>query len=181
MGGTRGSSPHWQCFNQRQVVAWRHVPISNVIFVRNPRQRRLRTRTNSGRRDECSSPGVFLNHSRQSLKFIQRSSESWNRYTFPSSILNTEHKDLAIVRDFVALVTAVDSPGGEHSPVEQKLISYIKHFAPRMSHIPGDENILEDYLSRSSVEEDGKVTLCASNFNLPRTEHRIEEEILAKF
>ena len=51
---------------------------------------------------------------------------------------------LVIRIDHAALVIAIDNTDGERSPVEQRLISFIKEFVPRMSHKLANGNIVVD-------------------------------------
>ena len=60
---------------------------------------------------------------------------------------------LIIRTDHQALVNAIQNTGGEHSPQEWRMISYIKEYLPTMVHITGEENAMADLLSRPLLEQ----------------------------
>ena len=59
--------------------------------------------------------------------------------------LKTDHK---------ALVNAINNPSGIHSPIEERMLQFIKEFSLDVQHVDGDSNHVADYLSRPAGASD---------------------------
>ena len=54
-------------------------------------------------------------------------------------IFRTDHK---------SLINAMSNPEGQHSPQERRMLYHLKEYMPTVLHLPGDQNIIADFLSR---------------------------------
>ena len=70
------------------------------------------------------------------------------------------HRPLIIRTDHKALVNALQNVTGDHSPVEDRMLVYIKEYNPiEVLHIEGSQNIVADMLSRPPDEEEEKLEI----------------------
>ena len=76
--------------------------------------------------------------------------------------------------DHRSLVNALSNPEGQHSPLERRMIYYLKEYLPTVIFISGEENVVADALSRpgdywkdASTQTTELVDICAASDHVP--------------